>query len=200
MTTVLAPKAGGVLSALGLAISDVRRDYVRALPMSLREQASDIMESAFGDLERQAAHDLTAPDLQRLADLRYRGQSFELTVEAGRLEELEARLHEAHEQRYGYRMEDQPVELVSVRLVATIPSEKPTLHEPEPMGDTLVTRRQANFDGAWVDTSVHDRTRLGRGSIVEGPAIVEFPEATLVVRPGWRGAVDHVGTLVLKRQ
>ncbi len=200
MTTVLAPKAGGVLSALGLAISDVRRDYVRALPMSLRETALDVVESAFDGLERQAARDLTAPDLRRLADLRYRGQSFELTVEADRLEELEVRLHEAHEQRYGYHMEDQPVELVSVRLVAAVPGEKPTLYEPEPTDGAHVTRRQANFDGAWVDTPVHDRTRMGRGSTVEGPAIVEFPEATLVVRPGWRGVVDHVGTLVLRRQ
>jgi len=200
MTTLLAPKAGGVLSALGLAISDVRRDYVRALPLALHQTAPDVVERAFGDLERRAARDLAAPELRRLADLRYRGQSFELTVEANRLEELEARLHAAHEQRYGYRMEDQPVELVSVRLVATVPGEKPMLHEPEPTGGAHVTRRQANFDGAWADTPVHDRTRMGRGSTVEGPAIVEFPEATLVVRPGWRGTVDHVGTLVLRRQ
>ena len=57
-----------------------------------------------------------APEYTRRADLRYRGQSFELTVEADSLEKLEERFHAAHEQRYGYRMEDEPVELVNLRL------------------------------------------------------------------------------------
>jgi N-methylhydantoinase A len=59
-------------------------------------------------------------------------------------------------------------------------------------------RRRANFDGEWADVVVLDRREMGAGSQVEGPAIVEFPEATCVVRPGWRGTVDEVGTLVLE--
>jgi len=200
MRTVLAPRASGVLSALGLAISDIRRDYIRALPGALRDIDRGIVEEAFADLERQAARDLDAPEPRRLADLRYRGQSFELTVEADRLEELEARLHAAHEQRYGYRMDDQPVELVSVRLVATVPGERPVLREqPAASAATTTRTRRANFDGAWTEVPVHERAHMGHGSTVGGPAIVEFPEATLAVRPGWHGAVDHAGTLVLEQ-
>ncbi len=200
MRAVLVPRAAGVLSALGLAISDIRRDYVRALPVALADIDRRRIEEAFDGLARQAARDLDAPQARRLADLRYRGQSFELTVEADRPAELEARLHEAHERRYGYYMDGEPVELVGLRLVATVPGDRPALREPEPMGNAVTARRAANVDGAWLEVSVHDRTRMGRGSTVEGPAIVEFPEATLVARPGWHGVVDQVGTLVLERQ
>ena len=85
-------------------------------------------------MEKTAAEDLEGPEYTRRADLRYRGQSFELTVEADALEKLEERFHAAHEQRYGYRMDDEPVELVNLRLIATVPVEKPELEEPGPEG------------------------------------------------------------------
>ena len=149
-------------------------------------------------MEEAAKEDLENPGYTRRADLRYRGQSFELTVEADSLEKLEERFHAAHEQRYGYRMEDEPVELVNLRLIATVAVDKPELEEPDREGDPERGRREANFDGEWIEVPVLDRELMGRGSEVEGPAVVEFKESTCVVRPGWRGAVDGVGTLVLE--
>jgi N-methylhydantoinase A len=204
MSTVLAPRAGGVLSALGLAISDLRRDYVRPYLADLADVKAAEMKGAFEDMESIAAKDLEGPEYTRRADLRYRGQSFELTVEAEKpleVEKLEERFHAAHEQRYGYRMEDEPVELVNLRLIATVPVDKPELEEPEYQeGDAERGRREANFGGEWIEVPVLDRERMGKGSEVEGPAIVEFKESTCVVRPGWRGAVDGVGTLVLEKR
>ena len=55
------------------------------------------------------------------------------------------------------------------------------------------------FDGEWREAPVLDREKMGEGSEVDGPAIVEFRESTCVVRPGWRGVVDGVGTLVLEK-
>jgi N-methylhydantoinase A len=154
-------------------------------------------------MESAAANDLEGPQYTRRADLRYRGQSFELTVEAERpleVEKLEERFHAAHEQRYGYRMEDEPVELVNLRLIATVAVDKPELEEPDREGDPERGRREANFDGEWIEVPVLDRELMGRGSEVEGPAVVEFKESTCVVKPGWRGAVDGVGTLVLEKR
>jgi N-methylhydantoinase A len=199
METVLIPHAGGVLSALGLAISDLRRDYVRPYLSALDEVDDEEFRNRFEEMESEAADDLEGPDHTRRADLRYRGQSFELTVEADSLEKLEERFHAAHEQRYGYRMEDESVELVNLRLISTVPIEKPDLDEPEPQDDTEAGKREANFDGEWREVPVLDRETLGKGSEVEGPAIVEFREATCVVRPGWWGKVDGVGTLVLEK-
>ncbi|MDX6380093.1 MAG: N-methylhydantoinase [Rubrobacteraceae bacterium] len=200
METVLVPRAGGVLSALGLAISDLRHDYVRPYLVDLEEVDEGEYEQKFEDMESTAAEDLEDPKYTRRADLRYRGQSFELTVEADSLEKLEERFHAAHDQRYGYRMDNERVELVNVRLIATVPVEKPEPEEPPAEGEAESGRREANFDGEWQEVLVLDRERMGKGSEVVGPAIVEFKEATCVVRPGWRGAVDGVGTIVLEKE
>jgi N-methylhydantoinase A len=203
MSTVLVPRAGGVLSALGLAISDLRRDYVRPYLADLADVKAAEIKGPFEDMESTAAKDLEGPEYTRRADLRYRGQSFELTVEtekAFEVEKLRERFHAAHEQRYGYRMEDEPVELVNLRLIATVPVEKPELEESPSEGDAERGRREANFGGEWIEVPVLDRERMGKGSGVEGPATVEFKESTCVVRPGWRGAIDGVGTLVLEKR
>ena len=97
-------------------------------------------------------------------------------------------------------MRDEPVELVAVRLVAIRRVERPELHEPEPPEDDPVTaRRDVCVDGEWAEVDVLARERMGRGSTVSGPAVVEFSEATCYVRPGWHGRVDDAGTLVLER-
>jgi N-methylhydantoinase A len=200
METVLVPRAGGVLSALGLAISDLRHDYVNPYLVGLENVEKEEFEKKFEKMESSASEDLEDPEYDRRADLRYRGQSFELTVEADSLEKLEERFHAAHEQRYGYRMDDESVELVNLRLISTVPVEKPELDEPEPEGEAESGTREANFDGEWQEVAVLDREKMGKGSEVSGPAIVEFKESTCVVRPGWRGAVDGVGTLVLEKE
>jgi N-methylhydantoinase A len=198
--TVLVPRAGGVLSALGLAISDLRRDYVSPFLSGLDGVDEDEFERRFTDMEKTAAGDLDGPEHTRRADLRYGGQSFEITVDADVLGKLEDRFHAAHEQRYGYRMDDEKVELVNLRLISTVPVEKPELQEPQPEDDAQAGEREANFDGEWQSVAVLDREKMGEGSEVAGPAIVEFKESTCVVRPGWRGTVDGVGTLVLERE
>jgi N-methylhydantoinase A len=199
--TVLVPRAGGVLSALGLAISDLRRNYVRPYLTSLEDVDEGEFGEKFKDMESSASEDLEDPEYTRQADLRYRGQSFELTVDAdGSFEKLEERFHTTHEQRYGYRMDDESVELVNLRLIATVPVEKPEPEEPPAEDEAESERREANFDGKWQEVPVLDRDRMGKGSKVFGPAIVEFKESTCVVRPGWRGAVDGVGTLALGKE
>jgi N-methylhydantoinase A len=200
METVLGPKAAGVLSALGLAISDLRHDSVRPYHALLDGVQIDQLEHAFADMESAAGEGLEKPRFQRRADLRYRMQSFELTVDADELPALDDRFGAAHERRYGYRVAGEPVELVNLRVVTTIVVDKPSLSEPPDDGqDSITGRRRANFDGDWQEVDVFDRRAMGAGAEVRGPAIVEFPEATWVVRDGWGGAIDDVGTLVLRR-
>lgn len=199
MSRVLVPKATGVLSALGLAISEMRRDYVGPFPGTLATMDGASIETRFRALMARATADLGSPQMRRWADLRYRGQAFEISVEADVLAGLEERLHAAHEHRYGYAMEGEPVELVNVRLVATVPGSRPILREGPSTLDAESGRRRAAFDGTWLETAILDRARMGNGSQVCGPAIVEFAGATCVVRPGWQGTVDHVGTLNLER-
>ena len=201
VATVLVPKGSGVLSALGLAVSDLRRDYTHPFIAELASTNLGDVIGVFEDLERAAAGELDDPKFQRRADLRYRGQSFELTVDAGNLaalDELEARFNDAHERQYAYRMEHE-VELVNLRLVATQPFSRPPLVEVSADEDPVVGDRRANFDGEWTEVPLLERRRMGAGSEVRGPAIVDFPEATCIVRAGWQGAVDGAGTLVLEK-
>jgi N-methylhydantoinase A len=200
---ILVPLAAGVLSALGLAISELRRDRVRPLLAPLEGVDPAKVEAGFAELEAdvrgQSAGDARL-SLARLADLRYKGQSFELTVGAEDLEGMAARFHAAHERRYAYRMEDEVVELVNLRLVATVPRAEPELAEASPRRDGSPSRRRACVDGGWQELDVYDRGALGVGSELEGPAVVEFTESTLLVRPGWRATVDEIGTLNLERR
>ncbi len=198
MDSVLVPRASGVLSALGLAISDLRRDEVRPFFAAVSETAPDDLLPVYEEMEASAREGLDQPKFRRRADLRYRDQSFELTVDADPLEALEERFHAAHERRYGYRTDDEPVELVNLRVVATVAVDKPPLRQSGERGDAEAGLRAASFDGEWSEVPVLVRDGLGSGSRVEGPAIVEFPESTLVVRPGWAGQVDDEGTLVLR--
>jgi N-methylhydantoinase A len=176
MERVLVPLASGVLSALGLAAADLRRDYVAPAAVP------------FEELEARAAEDLPGADRRRLVDARYRGQAHELTVEA---QGWERRFPAAHEQRYGFRL-DADVELVNRRLVAFVPRPRPQLRARAAAGGA--GSRRAHLDGEWIDLPVH-----GPGSPVTGPAIVELPGATCLVRPGWAGEADAAGTLVLER-
>jgi N-methylhydantoinase A len=176
MERILVPLASGVLSALGLAAADLRLDYVA--PASV----------PFEELEARADEDLPGANRRLLVDARYRGQAHELTVEA---EDWKTGFPVAHEQRYGFRL-DAEVELVSRRLVATLPRPRPALGGA--VASSEVGTRRAFLDGGWLNVPVH-----GPGSPVVGPAIVELPGATCLVRPGWAGEPDAAGTLVLER-
>jgi N-methylhydantoinase A len=201
MRTVAIPRVGGVLSALGLAGADLRRDYVTPCFGPLQELSADALRSGYDRMRSRAERDLPSSELRLLADLRYRGQSFELMVEA---EEdpraLAEAYHSLHERRYGYRMADEVVEVVSLRLSATIPGARAARGQPPPPRPARPGPPPAWFDRGWHDVPVHDRRLMGRGSEVKGPAVVEFPEATCIVRPLWNGDVDPNGTLVLRRR
>jgi N-methylhydantoinase A len=119
------------------------------------------------------------------------------------LDELAARFHVEHARRYGYRMDDEPVELVSLRLLATQAVAKPTLR-PDPTAGGRATdggekaRRRVNLDGEWEEVAIVAGERLAPGATLAGPVVVEYPESTVVVRAGWRGTVDQVGSLELE--
>jgi N-methylhydantoinase A len=205
MRCVLVPRAAGVLSALGLAIADIRRDYVAPLFGKVATLDPARLTAAWVALAERARKDLQGfaiePHLDRLADLRYEGQSYELTVAGGSPAALTEAFHVAHQRRYGHREDGEPVQAVNVRLVATIAGQRPEVIEPEPPEvDPRTGHRDVLLDGAWVRTDVLDRGLMGRGSAARAPAVVEFADATCLVRPGWSGTIDAAGTLILTRE
>lgn len=191
---ILVPLACGVLSALGLALGDLRRDYVTTA--FLTTDSAD-MDPLFDEVERKARDDLPNGHFARFADCRYAGQSFELTVPAD--SSVRERFETEHERRYGYRASARPVEIVALRLVATVSGATPALRPPTQNLTARASRRKASFMGTWRTVDVLPRAALGAGDSIEGPAVVEFDEATCVLSPGWKATVDEVGTMILER-
>jgi N-methylhydantoinase A len=198
MRRILAPAASGVLSALGLAISERRYDVVESVLLRGSELTGDAIAAAVRRLGERGRAELGAPDAELRAtyELRYAGQAFELPV-AGELEpdpqDLRTAFDHAHRERYGYADEAGELELVTIRVAAAQPgAEMPgrAVRQAEARG-----RRRARFGDAW-----HDATVLGPGAAkVKGPAIVELPGSTLVVPPGWSGAANADGVTLERR-
>jgi N-methylhydantoinase A len=132
--TVLCPRASGVLAALGLVISPRRRDVQRTVMLSGDELTTDAIDAIAAELGEQAGNALGAStaELQPTYEARYRGQAFELAVRPPRASELRAAFEAAHEERYGYADPDGELELVNVRVTATVPGAEVELERTEP--------------------------------------------------------------------
>jgi N-methylhydantoinase A len=129
-------------------------------------------------------------------ELRYQGQSFELPVEAGpepSVEELTEGFAREHKRRYGFAIDDAPVELVAIRLA--LEGRAAALTPQAGAGDTTEGSRKVCFGGDWHQALVI-RGEPPAGASFEGPAVLELPESTLVLPPGWAAEVDAHGAVV----
>jgi len=154
-------------------------------------------------LEGSVSADLTEPEAARItrtADLRYEGQSHELAVEIGDTLSAEAiaeRFHAAHERTRGYRLEKEGIELVTIRVTGRVPTEEPDItHEGSELRSET---REAYFDGRFRPTPVYERELLPVGERLDGPAIFEGGESTVVVPPAWTARIDEQGTMEVTR-
>ena len=197
MTRVVVPRASGVLSALGMLVSERRRDLVQSVLLTgddfTREAIADVVE----ELAERGRDELGQPGAETRAgyDLRYSGQAFELTVDHSTSpdpDDLRRAFDDAHDERYGYTDDDAELELVTVRVSVALPGAD--LPGGERGGHDDAGTRTTYFDGDECQARIH----RGAPSQIEGPAVVELPEATLVVPPGWSGAATDDGTLVVE--
>ncbi|MDL5361561.1 hydantoinase/oxoprolinase family protein [Halalkalicoccus sp. NIPERK01] len=200
---VVVPRPAGVLSAFGLLAADEKHDAVRTHRTPLADADPAEVEAVYSDLERRVREETATGDpvIERAADCRYVGQSFELTVEVEGFDAdaLEERFHAAHDQAYGYRM-DEAVELVNLRATATVPREAPRVVYGGG-GDSVLGDREAYFpDTGRREATIYDRDRIAPGERVAGPAVLEQAESTTVLPPEWVGEVDSAGTLTARRE
>jgi N-methylhydantoinase A len=203
---LLIPQSPGTLSALGVLLGDVVKDYSRTVMLKPSETAAPRIARAFAELEQRAIVELREEGfsrprikLSRSAALRYVGQSFEIEVPwSGRVGRS---FHEAHLERYGYSDAKRPIEIVSVRVRGSGITEKPKLaksklhgrHKPKPI----------SLERAWLSQSpsrvaVYQREALRSGMQLQGPAIIAEYGSTTLVPPGWFLEVDAWSNLVIK--
>jgi N-methylhydantoinase A len=202
--TVVVPLPCGVLSAYGLLAADEKHDAVQTHKQQLDDLDTDT-QKVFANLTDRVldkVNDSDAATVERSVDLRYVGQSFELTVTIGESttideDDMRERFHASHENAYGYSM-DEPIELVNLRTTATVERE-PISIEYEGSGDPQTGTRQAYFDDEFYETPVYAREQLTVDETVDGPAILEQDESTTVIPPSWTGSVQENGAAVLRR-
>jgi N-methylhydantoinase A len=208
--TVVLPRTPGTLSARGLLLADVRADESRAYRGGRLDAAA--MEEQFAELEAtvggrfdEMGFEEGEVTIERAADLRYVGQSYELTVPAGEgpldeavLEGVVERFHEQHARLYGHAMREEPVEAVTLRVTGTVPT-PPMADDPE-LGEADADRgeREVYFEGTgYTESTVVFRPALGVGETVEGPAILEDTGSTAMLPPGTTGRVTEDGSFVI---
>jgi N-methylhydantoinase A len=198
--TILCPRAGGVLSALGLCASERRRDTARTVMLSGAELTAERIAAEVGAMVTEAGAGLEEEAEARVVyQLRYAGQAFELPV-PGPVDPDPAELIEgferAHEERYGHHDPDGEVVLVDVDLALVVPGPTP---RPAAADETapVQSSRPVRFEGEWMDTPVL-RGEPVAGTGIKGPVVFELPDATFVLPAGWHTRVDDHGTLIAR--
>ena len=196
---ILCPRAGGVLSALGLCASDRRQDTARTVMLSGAQLNQERIAAAVDELISGLDGGAEA-EPEVIYEMRYAGQAFELPVSGSTRPDpadLAERFAAAHERLYGHRDPEAEVVLVHIRLAMITPGARP---RPRAATGRLERgSRRVRFDGEWVETPVL-RGEPGAAMQAEGPVVFELPESTLVVPPGWVTEVDETGTIVAERR
>jgi N-methylhydantoinase A len=216
IATTLIPPGPGLFSALGLLVSDLKHDYSASVMQRADRLDLASLTTTLHRLEADGRTALTREAVavddmmfQRQAELRYAGQSFELTVPLPGgvpgpdtiASSLEA-FHREHERAYGYSAPAEPVEWVNVRLTAFGRIAKPRLRDWPTDGTTAAAQKTsrpvyfAECKGPAV-CPIFDRNRLPAGAVIAGPAVIEEMDATTVIHPGYQGRVDRFGNLLL---
>jgi N-methylhydantoinase A len=200
MTTTVIPPHAGVLSALGLAGAAERIDVLASLHRPLATLDAATLRSAFAPLVAEAERRLPGGAAQRLADCRFAGQGYEVTVPIATddVAGLGHAFAQAHRQRFGHAPPDLAVEVVNVRVRAeravAAPQVPPARHvsvQPRP--------RDVTIRGARQRAAVWPLDDLPAGLVIAGPAVLAGRDATAWLEPGWRATAHPSGALVAKR-
>ncbi len=230
---ILVPPFPGVLSAYGMLVADVVHDAAQTilLPASQLSEDTAYLSTVYTKLAHQvqgvlAQEGFAHPQVEASLDLRYRGQSYELTMPlllpltGENVASAVAAFHQAHTQRYGYSMPDEPVTVVTLRVAGRGPGARPILPN-QTMGGENPSAALLGESAVWFArngetatavyatpiyatpiyaTPIYDRARLRAGNRLVGPALVLQYDATVVITPGWAARVDALGNLWLDRE
>jgi N-methylhydantoinase A len=187
ITTVIVPGMAGALSALGMLLADRVRDY------SIGVLGATDYEAKFRRLEKQARKDTRGAELERFADVRYAGQSYELTIPFG------GDFHREHQRVYGYSDAKRPTQIVTLRLRATVRIERPGLPAISFAGAKPLGKRRVWIAGRWRNIPAGPRESLGKRPL-RGPALITDYGSTTLVPPGWNIRTGVAGSLILVRK
>ena len=213
MRRIVVPLAPGVLCAFGGLVADVKNDFIRTVYRDLNDDLAPLLASEFVTLGGRAATWLR--DEQRFdgeatltysADMRYRGQAFEIDtlleqswVAEGRLDRIADAFHAEHERVFGHADQDAGVQVINLRLVIAGSPPKPEFAPVPPSTDAPVpaSNTEIHCDGAVQQADVFDRANLHPGQRIDGPAIIRQDDCTTCILDGFSGVIVETGDLVI---
>jgi N-methylhydantoinase A len=218
--TILVPKAASVLSALGNQMANFKITKVRSFIRRTHEIDLQELNAVFAEMLEQAERDLGRQEKvsetisHRFMDIRYQGQTHEVTVpvrsRTRRMTELNlataiGEFHSMHERLYSFKRPDQPSEVLNLRLDLIGRRETSTLRseafaEEDPAAARKGSRPVFFAGDGWTETPVYDGAKVVPGHLISGPAVIEEPDTTIVVYPGQEAMADHYSTYVIELQ
>jgi N-methylhydantoinase A len=205
---VLLPSNPGILSALGMLMADVIKDYSLTIMKKQENVTFKLLSQGFEEIETKGWKDLKAegiPDrgiiLERYLDMRYDGQSYEIILPFD--ENYIEQFHARHEKTYGYRNPEKPVEIVNIRLRARGVPGKPRFQKKEKMGKTppsqaFLGEKPVVFDQRQMRTSIMARDKLESGNRIRGPAVLVEYSSTIVIPPFASAFVDEYSNIIME--
>jgi N-methylhydantoinase A len=211
---IIFPVDASTFSARGVLMADIEHAFGRSGVRPFDAGAVSWVRSCFEILKAEGSAQLEidgiAPPHRRFelsADLRYRGQAFELTVPWGEapldesgIRDICVRFHAQHAQRFSYANPDDAVELVTLRLAVIGRMARPEISAQQPSaGGSKAGRRRVHVDGQWQDVAVWRREAIGGSLEIAGPAIVDEDYTAVYLAPGWLLKLGHDGHLVAAR-
>jgi len=218
ISKIIIPRIASAFCAFGMTISDLRHDYVQPYITPIRKADLEKINEIFDVLEQKGRETLYSENLKddqiefiRSIDMRYIGQIYEVETPIPKikltiknLSEIENLFHERHDKLYGYFDKNSDIELVHLRVKA-IGRTKPfkikrrELGSERPINDAIKPKREAYFEemGKYIKTMVYDGNKLIPGNIIEGPAIIEENDTTIVVFPRWVCKLDGFNNYIL---
>lgn len=216
-TEIVFPPMASVLSAFGCLVSPLRIDLARSRQTTLSDATPESIEAVCEEMRvegrgllQESGLPLDDITFRYGIDARYRGQANEVTIWLGEgpgfpvsVDEALTTFESRYEELYGMTIPDVPVEVVTWRVAAVGPEPEVDGRRDEAVVTSAEPRtRQAWFGraGAWIDTTVVSRESLAPGDVVEGPAVVEERDTTVVLRPGWSATVAEDLSLIAVRQ
>jgi N-methylhydantoinase A len=213
---VVIPSHPGVNSAVGLLIADFRYDYSKTYLSKFGNIQLEELNGFFLEMETFAYQQMKdaniIPDdiiLSRSADIRYDGQGYEIEtpipgghLNTTQLESVKEAFDTMHHKLYGYRQANEEKEMVYLRLAAIGRVKKPELYR-QPRIATAVPiafkeRRSVFIDDSFVETLIYERAELKSGNRINGPAIIEQMDTTILIKKGQAGVVDEHQNLVVR--
>ncbi len=213
---VIIPSAPGLHSALGLLTTNLRIDKSQTILEPMESPDLSRLVSVFQQLEQELRERLLEQGasnqsmiIQRLADLRYTGQAYEITLPVPKggitknwLTQLATTFHDRHQQQYGFASRDAPVTIVNLRVITQEPMPVPQLADiPEQVGDPPIrAKREVYFEELeqTIDTPIYERSSLGIGAQIIGPAIIEQLDSTTVIHPKTKASIHRGGNIIME--